>query len=453
MTLASEASAPVEKLHTIRYEAPSPSPSPDGISVDVSHAGDDDAAGDGEDNGVVYNEDGSITVNGPAEPVKKSGKQSHDENLAEDMDDTDLNTLASDLLQAIEMDISSRKEWEDTFNRGIDLLGLKIEAPTSDVTGGGGNISKAKDPLLLEAVLRYQSNFNAEMLPANGPVKIRDDKTKLRRAGQPDGTVVDQNAASMTGSNGGSPREASAPGGLAAPAGGPMGGAGGNTPAPAIGVNEGAILRSELAEAFEKDFNHYLTVVDKPYYADTDRMSFSQALGGCAFKKVYVDPLENRPISRFVMAPHIIVDNGASSLHDAKRITHMIPAMSPVTMKRMMLEGVYCDVVLSQPVSDPGLVDTKIKETEGRQAREPRPEDRDYIVYEVYCYLDLKGYEHKKGGKLTGLPLPYRVTIEKDSRVVLEIRRDWKKNDKTFKRRRHFVKFPLFPGLGFYDYG
>ena len=285
------------------------------------------------------------------------------------------------------------------------------------------------------------------MLPADGPVKVRDDKTKLRTKDADGGTVTPP---TMMGHNGGPPMDLPPPMGLQPD--GPMGGSA--PPPPKPGAANGAILRSDLAEALQKDFNHYLTVIDKPYYADTDRMSFSQALGGLAFKKIYNDPLEDRPVSRFVMANHIIVNNGASSLHDAKRITHETPAMTQVTMKRMMLKGVYRTVDLSTPVSDPGSVDAKIKETEGRQATDNmRPEDKDYTIYEIYCYLDLPGYEHKVKGKATGLPLPYRVTIEKDSREILEIRRDWKKDDKNHKRRRHFVKYPLFPGLGFYDYG
>lgn len=440
MALADEApSAPV-KLHTIRYEAPPPGSLPDGITVSVEH--DDDEPGE-----TTENEDGSLTYNGPAEKKQKDKSKDHNANLAEEMDPTDLSTLASELLEAIEADKQSRKDWEETANKGIDLLGLKIEAPTSDVTGGGGNISKAKDSLLLEAVLRYQSNFNAEMLPADGPVKVRDDKTSIRAGGA--GGVETPPASPGIGHNGGPPMEPPAMAGLTP--GGPMGG--NAPPPPPPGAAMGAVMRSDLAEALQKDFNHYLTVVDKPYYADTDRMSFSQGLMGLAFKKIYRDPLEERPVSRFVMANHLIVNNGASSLHDAKRITHETPSMSKVTMKKMMLAGIYRDIDLSTPVSEPGTVDAKIAETQGTQVRVDRPEDKDYVVYEVYCYIDLKGYQHKEKGKETGLPLPYRVTIEKDSREILEIRRDWKKGDKNFKRRRHFVKYPLFPGLGFYDYG
>lgn len=407
MTLASEADSRAVKTHTIRRTEPVPIA--DGITVSVEpDFGDDDE--------LQYNEDGSVTVLG-SKPKEEKASKKFDANLAIGMDESDLDIIASELLEAIEADKVSRKDWEETFNRGIDLLGLKIETPTSDVTGGG-NISKVKDTLLIEACLRYQSNFNAEMLPADGPVKVRDDKVQVPSPVDGNGT---QGAPGMMGHNGGPP----------------MG-----------GVEDFGISRTDLADAFQRDLNHFLTVTDSSYYPDTDRMSFSQALGGCAFKKVYMDPIEKRPTSRFVMANHLIVNNGASSLEDAKRITNEIPNMSRVVMKQMMLNGAYRDIELTQPVSTPGPVDTKIAETQGTQPRVDRPDDVDYSVYECYCYRNLKGYESKDEREL-----PYRISIEKDSRKVVEIRRNWKKKDKECRPRKRFVKYALFPGLGFYDYG
>ena len=457
----------VPRLHTIRYNEPK-SALPDGVSVTFGDDEDEDKPFDP----LTENDDGSFTVNDP--PQKKQTKTGHDANLALTLDESYLDTLASDLLQAIEEDLQSRRDWEETFNKGIDLLGLKIEAAASDISGGGGNISKAKDPLLLEAVLRYQSNFNAEMLPANGPVKVRDDKVDPPPPGAdgiPPGSPPVAAAPIGMGHNGGPPLDQppamagggvppmppQAPppsmGGLAPPPPPPPGAPqppkppmGGSAPPPGAPAN--GWTRSAKAEAVQKGFNHYLTVTDKAYYPDTDRMSFSQGLGGCAFKKVYMDPIENRPISRFVMANHLIVNNGASSLHDAKRKTHAIPNMSYVTLRQMMEAGAYRDIDLGQPTSTPGAVDQKIAETQGTQARTNRPEDVDYTIYECYCWLNIPGMEQKKK-----VPVPYRVTIEKDSRKVLEVRRDWKKGEKLFRQRRHFVKYPLFPGLGFYDYG
>ena len=435
----------LSRRDTIRYEEP-PRELPPAVTVEFSP---DEEEEPWEE--LTKNEDGSVTVNDPPPSKKKTASSNHDANLALDIDEVDLDIIAGDLLQAIEEDLRSRKDWEDTFNKGIDLLGLKIEAPSSDISGGGGNISKAKDPLLLEAVLRYQSNFNAEMLPANGPVKVRDDKVQAPPEPGTAGGISPVSPAGAAdvpgmGHNGGPPLNAPPPEGGAFASAPPQAPMGGSAPPPDAAPDKWT--RSMLAEAFQKNFNYYLTVVDKVYYPDTDRMSFSQALGGCAFKKIYQDPIEDRPVSRFVMANHLIVNNGASSLHNAKRITHAIPNMSFVMLKQMMEVGAYREIELAQPISTPDPVDQKISEVQGTAPRVDRPEDADYTIYECYCYLNLPGFEHKKD-----LPLPYRVSIEKDSRKVLEIRRNWKKADKLFRPRRRFVKYPLFPGLGFYDYG
>lgn len=456
--------APANKrIDTIRYQEPERE-LPDGVSVSVEPDTNDE---DESNDGLTYNDDGSVTVNEPKKKVLK-GSRNFDANLAEEMDETDLGMLASELLEAIADDKRSRLEWEETVAKGIDLLGLKIETQGSEVTGGGA-IAKAKSTLLLEAVLRYQSNFNAEMLPADGPVKVRDDKVQAPVTPVQTGAPVDQTSTGVPGlgHNGGPPMEPPGmamggvppqpmpPPGMQPPMGGmappqgtqqhpPMGGV-----APPLPPAVEAFEHTDLAQAFGTDMNWYLTVGDPVFYPDTDRMSFSQGLAGCAFKKIYRDPLENMPVSRFAMAQHVIVNNGASSLADAKRITHEIPNMSARTMKQMMMAGVYRDVDLSQPFMDgKGPVDMKIAETEGREANVRRPDDLDHDVMECYCYRNLKGFEQKKD-----LPVPYRITIEKDSQTILEIRRDWKKGDKHFKRRRHFVKYGLFPGLGFYDYG
>jgi len=68
--------------------------------------------------------------------------------------------------------------------------------------------------------------------------------------------------------------------------------------------------------------------------------------------------------------------------------------------------------------------------------------------------LDLPGYEHKdKKGKETGIALPYVVTIEKGTRKVLAIRRNWYEDDELHTKRQHFVHYQYIPGFGFYGYG
>jgi hypothetical protein len=75
-------------------------------------------------------------------------------------------------------------------------------------------------------------------------------------------------------------------------------------------------------------------------------------------------------------------------------------------------------------------------------------------VFECYCELDIKGFEHRYKGKASGLEVPYRVTIDVSSQEVLSIVRDYSEKTKELPvRRRTFVQYLYIPGLGFYGVG
>jgi hypothetical protein len=80
--------------------------------------------------------------------------------------------------------------------------------------------------------------------------------------------------------------------------------------------------------------------------------------------------------------------------------------------------------------------------------------DDRYRILEMHVDLDLPGYEHKdKKGEETGIALPYVVTVEKGTRKVLAIRRNWYEDDELHIKRQHFVHYQYIPGFGFYGYG
>ena len=349
----------------------------------------------------VENPDGSITISLDGKPLKEQdAKKATDwfDNLAEDMEETELNRIAENLLRGIEADIQSRQDWIDDRAEGIKLLGLKINIPGLSSTSDGAPVegmSKVRHPLLLEAVLRFQANARSELLPTDGPVKVRDDS------------------------------------------------------------NHSGQELDDLANALEKDMNHYLTTVATEYYPDTDRMLLMVGFGGDGFKKVYNCPVRNRPVSESVDAEDLIVNNEASDLENAKRITHRI-MMRPSVVKRMQILGAYRDIELSDPQEPtPNAAKEMRKEQQGISSTTQYPEDRDREVYECYCELDIKGFEHKWKGKPSGLEVPYRVTIDVSSRQVLSIVRNYDEpeNDALPIARKVFVKYPFVPGLGFYDIG
>ena len=339
--------------------------------------------------------DGGVVVQFGA--AKKQPDEDTDfyKNLADDVDGGKMALLANELIDAIQSDDRSRGEYLQIRARGMDLLGIKLQEPKSTVGDSAAiteGMSSVTNPLLLDACLRGWANAQAELLPANGPMKIRDD-------------------------------------------------------------GDETTAEDELAESLERDMNHYLTKVATEYYPDTSHMLlWGVYFGGSGFKKVYRCPMRRRPVSESVDAKDLIVSDTTKDLRSCGRITHQI-SMRPSVMKRMKYLGAYRNVALGQPAPPaPGPVDAKIAGIQGTQPTQDRPEDQPYTLWETQCELDLPDFAPPQF-KDEGIPLPYLVTIDKDSREILSIRRDWNEDDDLCERRRMYIRYPYVPGPGFYGTG
>ena len=113
---------------------------------------------------MIETEDGGVEFD-----FTESESQVMSENLADMMDEDDLNDLASDLVGAYEDDRTSRQEWEDTYSDGLELLGIRNEIRTQPFDGASG----VNHPILSEAVVRFVSQSIMEIFPASGPVKTK----------------------------------------------------------------------------------------------------------------------------------------------------------------------------------------------------------------------------------------------------------------------------------------
>jgi hypothetical protein len=102
------------------------------------------------------------------EPEEESDED-FDANLAEYIPDSELSGLANDLVDAYEEDVSSRKDWIQTYVDGLDLLGMKIEERTEPWAGACGVVH----PLMSEALVKFQAETIMETFPAAGPVKTK----------------------------------------------------------------------------------------------------------------------------------------------------------------------------------------------------------------------------------------------------------------------------------------
>jgi hypothetical protein len=317
------------------------------------------------------------------EPRKETAKD-FDANLADFMDDSDLDALGNDLVDDFNKDIMDRKDWIKTYIDGLKLLGLQYEERTEPWQGACGVFH----PMLTESVVRFQSEAMMETFPAMGPVK-----TQI--------------------------------------------------------VGETDIKKEESANRVREDMNYQLTEVMVEYRPEHEKMLWSLPLAGSAFKKVYYDPSKGRQVAMFVTAEDMVVPYGASSLESAERVTHVMRKTENEVLK-LQEAGFYSDVDLGEPTSDLDDIEKQKAEETGMTALQ----DERYRFLEMHVDLDLPGFEHKnKKGVKTGIALPYVVTVEKGTRKILAVRRNWYEDDKLHTKRQHFVHYQYIPGFGFYGYG
>ena len=142
----------------------------DETSVDVSVAQPEDFSGGAE---VIDDGQGGAIVQSLAERIAMeeaaAAIPSHTDNLAEYLDDGYLGEISSDLRASYEDDLDSRSEWEETYTKGLDQLGVKYEERTQPFEGASG----VTHPLISESVTQFQAQAYKELLPAGGPVQTQ----------------------------------------------------------------------------------------------------------------------------------------------------------------------------------------------------------------------------------------------------------------------------------------
>ena len=132
-----------------------------------------------EETELFVQPDGSIVRGSdmPEQTVSKFG-----ENLAETLEDNELNTIAAELVGSFEDDLDSRNDWFQTYTEGLDLLGINSDSRSQPFVGASG----VHHPILAEAVTQFQAQAYKEMLPAGGPVDTEvlgmTDNAKMEKA-------------------------------------------------------------------------------------------------------------------------------------------------------------------------------------------------------------------------------------------------------------------------------
>jgi len=333
----------------------------------------------------IETDDGGVIVDFDPQEELQSAYAGFYENLAEYINEDILNGIGSDLVAAFNADKDSRKEWEESYTKGLDQLGLKIEERTEPWNGACGVFH----PMLSEAVVRFQSQAISEIFPAKGPVrtqvvgKMTDDKEKQA------GRVQDY-------------------------------------------------------------LNYLLTYEMKEYRTETEKLLFSLPLAGSAFRKIYFDPSLERPCGHFVPAEDMVVNYGASDLETCERATHVMKK-SNNDLRKMQVSGFYRDVNVPDAAERNTDVSEKYDEITGEQ--DSQAYDNRHTLLEMQVNLDLPGFEDMVEGQPSGIALPYIVTLDYPSGIILSIRRNYYEDDPRKEKRNHFVHYQYLPGIGFYGFG
>jgi hypothetical protein len=336
---------------------------------------------------VIPEEDGGVTLDFEPGSINVPGTESHFDNLADLLPDDVLEPIGNEMVQNYMDYKTSRKDWEQGYIQGLDLLGFKYENRTEPFQGASG----ATHPVMAEAVTQFQAQAYKELLPSDGPVRTQ-----------------------------------------------------------IIGVKNPA---TEQQAQRVKDFMNYLVMDQmKEYEAEFDSMLFHLPLAGSTFKKVYYDVNLGRAVSKFVPADELIVPYTATSLDDAEAIIHTIK-ISENELRKQQVSGFYRDVELGPPGSvEKNELEKKERDLEG--SKKTGKNEPVYTLLECHVNLDLEGFEEVGAdGQPTGIKLPYIVTVEEGSRLVLSIRRNYAPNDLKKNKIQYFVHFKFLPGLGFYGFG
>ena len=312
-----------------------------------------------------------------------------DSNLAEVISESELGRIASSLRDGIEKDKASREDWEKTYTDGLKYLGMKFDQERSEPFEGASGVIH---PLLGEAVTNFQAQAYKELLPANGPVKTQ-----------------------------------------------------------VVGAYDAAL--EEQAQRVSDFMNYQIVHVMEEYDEELDQMLFYLPLAGSAFKKIYYDESLGRAVSKFIAPEDLIVPYFTTDLESCPRITNVVK-MPENEVAKMQAMGFYRKVKVSygEDTAQYGQVEEEIDELSGMEPGYDTGEVS--VLYEVHCNLEIDGFEDVDAqGNMTGVKLPYIVTIDSNNNNILSIYRNYAENDPLRQKIEYFVHFKFLPGLGFYGFG
>jgi hypothetical protein len=338
---------------------------------------------------VTENEDGSVDINFDPKKAALAATQ-FDSNLAEVIDENDLNLLGTELYQNYEDYKNSRRDWEQAYTQGLDLLGFKYEQRTEPFQGASG----ATHPVLAEAVTQFQALAYKELLPAEGPVR-----TQVIGLDTPE--IQDQ----------------------------------------ADRVSEFMNYQiMDVMKEYEPEFDQMLFYL--PLSGSTfKKVYYDETLGRAVSKFISAEDL---------VVPYSAssLDDAEAIIHVIKISANELRKQQ-VNGFYKDIELLPSD----DGVTDTDNIKDKERQLEGLTKSSYNEDIFTLLECHVNLDLEGFEDINPQTGEPTGIKLPYIVTIEEGSREVLSIRRNFIENDPLKNKINYFVHFKFLPGFGFYGFG
>tara|TARA_R100001443_G_scaffold82102_1_gene89112 strand:+ start:543 stop:3032 length:2490 start_codon:yes stop_codon:yes gene_type:complete len=312
-----------------------------------------------------------------------------DGNLADVIDEAELDRISSDLVGSIEDDLSSREDWEDTYKTGLEFLGMKTEERTEPFEGSSGVIH----PLLAESVTQFQAQAYRELLPATGPVRTQV-------VGAQNEMLVKQ--------------------------------------AERVKDYMNYMITYEMEE-YDPELDQMLFYL--PVTGSTFKKVYFDPLKGRAVSKFLH--------AEDIIVPYGATDL-LSSPRITHRLTMDSNEIKKLQLNGFYRD---VEVPESQYGGEYGgsQIEESIDDVQGVHPSGPSEDITLYEVHaslDIEGFEDMG-----PDGMPSGLKLPYIITIIESSGEVLSVRRNYVEVDPMKRAKQYFVHYKFLPGLGFYGLG
>lgn len=350
---------------------------------------------DDDINKVEDLEDGSTVyeIGKPQEEDKKSDK--FDDNLALTMKDDTLKALSTYILECLDEDIEARQPWLDIHTKVKKYLGHNLE-DLDDVPFT--QACRTFDTTLSTALIRFCATSRSEMLPDSGPCGYK---------------IYGQSTEEL----------------------------------------------EYVASTRSQWLNYFLTIKDSAYYKDFEKSLYYIGFYGSIVKKIYYDEVLGRPLSRFILPQNFLINIDCTSILESDRLTHILKLSTREVLINQK-NGIYREVDLPylkvnnefNDIDDDK--DEEVTKSNSIVNTDNYSQRTLHDVYESHIYLNLDVFESNYDtSKIMEIAKPYIVTIDRESKEVLAIKRNWNKEDKEFTRRKYFVAYQYFTGFDIWGLG